>query len=457
MLQEIKTRSDTLILLCSRPDSKRLARKCFRIIAGVSALGHILARLGKIDPPLPTILAVPKGMNAADYELYERTVKPWPCVQIFAGHPESPLHRMAEAILAYSKRHESPLYVVRITHDDILIDPLALVELLEICRQRRAGYGITPGILGGAGVEVIATENLLAAAERHREPVEYVSYFVRGGDVPNPDILSLAVRESIRRPYNLTLDYPEDAVVLETIMRTLGPYATNEKICAYLDQNAHLLFYNRRPQVSVYTCARNASPWIDQTILSAQYALGEEGEYVFVDDASTDDTLTRAMNHLGRDNVNIIVNEQQNGLASSCNVALGAARGRYVMRLDADDILMPWAIAYMMEIIQDQNAAVVYAAYQKIDSNGAIIERDCDPRIHHHAGCALMDSKFINELRFRDGLQHWDSLELYQRIEGRFPIAYIDEPLWFYRQHDKSLSHSNHHERRQVLESLKNE
>lgn len=370
---------------------------------------------------------------------------------IMCGEGDSPLHRTAKAVHGWGTMRQAAKYLIRVTHDDILIDPETMLKVLHEACAQNAGYAISPNILEGAGVEVIETENLLYAARNHKEPVEHISYFVKGEGLPNPKCITVEPRETIKRPYRLTLDYPEDATVLEAVLQRLGALATNDEICAFLDQNAYLLRHNAIPKFSVYMCVKDAAPWVKDAIMS----IPANAELVIVEDKSTDSSLLEIIHATTmRPQVKLIVNEENLGLASSSNIALKHCRGRYVMRVDADDMLMPWTIEKMFEEMEKTNAAIVYANYAEINEIGTILTENVDATISHHAGCALMDAKLINQLRFKDGLRHWDSLELYMRVKDRFPIAYVNGPVWFYRRHANSMSVNDLEERTRVKKEI---
>jgi spore coat polysaccharide biosynthesis protein SpsF (cytidylyltransferase family) len=435
------------VIIASRPDSKRVPRKAFRKIAGFNAIEHILRRLELAGVPYPVYVAVPFGMRLA----YDPFVRAFPGVHLYEGDPDSPLHRMAACL---DSMPALPKYVVRITHDDILIDGETVVSLVEKCMSENAGYGITPTIIEGAGVEVIHSANLIQAAYKITRPIEHVSYFVKAPGLPAPGIVRLRPRDTVERPYRLSLDYPEDLAVLETVLREAGPFAPLDRVAHWLDLNPHVLAYNRLPTVSIYTCARNAERhiyWAMNSVFNNGYP---ELEYIVVEDGSVDGTLQEIMRFAGKP-FRLIVNEENMGLASSSNLAINAARGRYVLRLDADDFLVPGAIGALVDKARESEAGIVYPDYTEIDAAGSRALRTVRGEDNHHAGGALMDKRFIDEIRFRDGLRHWDSFELYERIKAQFPVAYLNAPLFMYRQHAASLSQSTDPARADALNEIK--
>ena len=279
------SKSNAAVIICTRKESTRLPGKALLTIAGLPAIEHILRRLPQ---DLDVILAVPFGQ----FEDFHRFVNCHPRASVFPGNPDSPLHRMRDAVLALP---EPPKFIIRITHDDILIDAQELSNLLYQAEAFGAGYAVSDGILEGAGVEIFRTENLIEAAERNQEPVEHISYFVTGPGMPFPSFHRFQARSSVLRPYRLTMDYPEDFVVLETVLRRLGPLASNDEICAYLDSNKHILKFNRLPEVSIYTCARNAERFVGECISSVMNSGLLDMEYIIVEDGSTDNTLGRIL------------------------------------------------------------------------------------------------------------------------------------------------------------------
>lgn len=432
-------RDDVLIIICSTPNSRRLPRKCFLKIAGKPVLQHIFDRLKPLD--IPVVLAIPEG-TYSEYHSYFKFQN----FTYYEGNAESPLHRMVGCLLGMRRAGINPKYIIRITHDDILIDSLTIRELLQEVINQKAGYGITPTIVDGAGAEVIATENILNALQKHPEPVEHISYFVKGENCPNPKIIEMRPRPSIERKARLTLDYYEDYVVLETILREVGPEASVDEICLYLDENPQILDYNRLPTYTIYTCVKNGVKWIDGNVRHS--LLCTDIERLIIDDCSTDKTLSELLRSTNT-GYRVIINEENIGLASSSNIAISKAKGKYIMRVDVDDIVKPQAFEQMSAKMEAEGSVICYANYTEVNEDGVFIRdrENVDAKEKHHIGCALVNKRWLNEIRFKEGIRHWDGLELYNRIKGRFPISYVEEPLWYYRVRKDSMSRTNLEER----------
>jgi hypothetical protein len=359
---------------------------------------------------------------------------------------------MRYAFDTYQKYFKNTKWIIRITHDDILIDQITMMELLNECRINNAGYGISPSIVDGAGVEVIHCENLRFGAEHHRQPTEFISYFVKY--YPRNKKVVYEPRYSIKRDYRLTMDYPEDWIVLDTILRKVGPGASLDRVTEFIDQNSYILNVNKQPHISVYTCAYNAEQWIEGTIQSVLNQNHQNFEYIIIDDFSKDDTPLIISKYIYDKRIKFIRLHSNHGLASCSNMALNLARGKRIMRVDADDQLIIGALNRMESACNSTGGGILYPAYYEI-KNGENDGIAHPPDTFHHAGCALMDKRLINEIRFTDGIRHWDSLDLYNRIKDKFKIEYLNEPQWFYRKHNGSMSsEGNKKERDTALKEI---
>ena len=433
---------DGVVIIATRPQSSRLPGKAFMKISEIPAIEHILNRLS--GSGLHTILAVPPGCS--DYDYLQKNF----LVDIFHGNPDSPLHRLRNA---HKQLAPDVPYIIRVTHDDILIDQQTILDLLDECKAQKAGYGITPDIVEGAGVEIIHRDNLYYGADSTWKPTEYVSYFVKYN--PNPKIVRMEPRKSIKRNYRLTLDYYEDWLTLETILNNTGAIASVDDVCRFVDKNPEVMNFNKLPDISVYTCAYNSGRWIGETIHSILHNHYQNIEYIVIDDGCMDNTSIEISKFAHDSRLKYFKNPENIGLASSSNIALGKCRGKYIMRIDADDILNYDALLELKLTADRIDSGIIYPAYREIDESGNYISDAIDPRINHHAGCALMDKRLINEIRFTDGLRNWEGFDLHKRIEKmNFKVHYDDMPMWRYRKHPGNMSGNNHEKRKKEKEQI---
>lgn len=102
----------------------------------------------------------------------------------------------------------------------------------------------------------------------------------------------------------------------------------------------------RRPHVAVVVPCFNYGRFLPAAVGSVLAQPGVDVSVVVVDDASTDDSLEVARSLAAADpRVQVIAHESNRGPVETFNDGLAAARGDYLVRLDADDLLTPGSLA----------------------------------------------------------------------------------------------------------------
>ncbi|MBX3229992.1 MAG: glycosyltransferase [Labilithrix sp.] len=111
--------------------------------------------------------------------------------------------------------------------------------------------------------------------------------------------------------------------------------------------------------ISVLLPYRNAVGTLDEAIGSIRADLGGEDEMVLVDDGSTDGGAAIAARYAGPRVIQVTTPGV--GIAAALNVGLTRCRGRYVARMDADDVSLPGRLAASRALL-DRDPALAVAA-----------------------------------------------------------------------------------------------
>jgi glycosyltransferase involved in cell wall biosynthesis len=124
------------------------------------------------------------------------------------------------------------------------------------------------------------------------------------------------------------------------------------------------------PLVSVLMSVHDDEAFVGEAVDSVLGQTLRDLELLVVDDASSDatpDVLAR----FSDERLTVLRNETVLGLAASLNLGLDAARGRYVARLDADDVALPERLERQVERLGAQPAAAaVGTAVIDVDESG---------------------------------------------------------------------------------------
>jgi glycosyltransferase involved in cell wall biosynthesis len=121
------------------------------------------------------------------------------------------------------------------------------------------------------------------------------------------------------------------------------------------------------PEISLIVPMHNAAGTIGELIGSIQAQTFEYFEAIFVDDGSTDDTASVVADAAIRDERLRLVTQVNAGPGAARNAGMRAARGRYLMFADADDVLLPDAMKHAFGRAEDAQADIVVFQMQHED------------------------------------------------------------------------------------------
>lgn len=106
------------------------------------------------------------------------------------------------------------------------------------------------------------------------------------------------------------------------------------------------------PKISVVIPLYNKAPFIKTTIDSVLNQTYDDYEVVIVDDGSTDNSVEVIKNNYTSEKIRIIQKEN-GGPSSARNKGVLEAKSEWVVFLDADDMLLPYALEYFSDLIGD--------------------------------------------------------------------------------------------------------
>jgi glycosyltransferase involved in cell wall biosynthesis len=123
-------------------------------------------------------------------------------------------------------------------------------------------------------------------------------------------------------------------------------------------------------EISVVVTVYNKSKFLPYVIKSLiNQTISHKMEYIFVDDASTDNSIQIIKNltkHLK--NVTIIKNNINCGPSIRLNQGAQKAKGNFLLLIDGDDLIFNNAAEIMLELINKYQAEFIYGKRQKLKS-----------------------------------------------------------------------------------------
>lgn len=108
------------------------------------------------------------------------------------------------------------------------------------------------------------------------------------------------------------------------------------------------------PVITVVTAARNAAQYLGETIESVQSQDFQDWEYIIVDDDSGDDTCEVVEAKARSDGrIRLLRRNSCGGPYIAANDALRVSRGRYIFRIDGDDICPKMRFTSQLRFMQE--------------------------------------------------------------------------------------------------------
>ena len=209
------------------------------------------------------------------------------------------------------------------------------------------------------------------------------------------------------------------------------------------------------PEVTVLLAVHNGARFLPTAIESVLAQTFRDFQLVVVDDASTDDTPA-IIARLADPRFMHVRNPQNFGLARSLNIGLAHATGKYVARLDHDDVSHAGRLAAQAAWLGDHpHTALVGSLARLIDEHGqarGLVERPTS--IHGIRWMRLLENPFIHStVMFRRDLAAElggysesaplaEDFDFWGRFIKRFEVANLDRPLVDYRGWSESIMSS---------------
>ena len=111
-------------------------------------------------------------------------------------------------------------------------------------------------------------------------------------------------------------------------------------------------------KITIIVPVYNAEEYLDRCMNSILDQEFPSFEVILVDDGSTDASPLICDRYSGTDPRFITVHQKNSGVSAARNAGLNLAQGEYVMFLDSDDALLPYALDEMMTHSNDEDVVV---------------------------------------------------------------------------------------------------
>ena len=213
-----------------------------------------------------------------------------------------------------------------------------------------------------------------------------------------------------------------------------------------------------QPLISVLMPVYNAQRFVAQAVESVLSQSFCDFEFIIIDDGSTDDSLRILQEFAARDSRILLRSRANTGIAAAMNEGLMLAQGRYIARMDADDVCRQTRFEKQLAFLENNPLYVVVGSYAEyMDMEGWPIyvvhrptEHEAIDAMHLRGiGAAIINptamfrTDAVRQVgEYRSDFTPADDFDFFLRLAEVGRLANLPEVLLNYRFNMTSISFS---------------
>lgn len=213
-------------------------------------------------------------------------------------------------------------------------------------------------------------------------------------------------------------------------------------------------------KVSVIVPVYKVEKFIERCVHSLMEQTMKNVEYIFVDDASPDDSMLILQKVLvnypeRRDNVKILTHTKNKGLPAARNTGLSVANGEYIFHCDSDDFVEKDLLLTLYETAYREKADIVWSDYYisypnnerylkqpSYDTPEAALKGMLHGRMKYNvwnklAKCSLYTD---NDITFPSGYAMGEDMTMMFLFSYAHKVAYVGKALYHYVSNSASMT-----------------
>ncbi|TAL17888.1 glycosyltransferase family 2 protein [bacterium] len=208
------------------------------------------------------------------------------------------------------------------------------------------------------------------------------------------------------------------------------------------------------PMVSVIMSQYNGGLFLQGAVESILAQTYSDFEFIILDDASTDGSLGVLKEYAGLDKrIKLIENPENQGLTKNLNCGIRAAEGKYIARIDADDVAHPERFARQLELLENNRSIDVCGSWiRRMGDRAGTGKHPVDDRrikanlflsssLFHPT--VMMRKSFLDsrDISYAEEFKKAQDYDLWVRMAEAGAVFHnIPEALVFYRFHPGSVT-----------------
>lgn len=212
------------------------------------------------------------------------------------------------------------------------------------------------------------------------------------------------------------------------------------------------------PTVSVIMPVYNAEKYLEEAVESILVQTLTEFEFIIINDGSSDKSSEIIDSYKKRDKRIIVIERENKGLIASLNEGIALANGRYIARMDADDISLSNRFKRQVELLES-GYDICGCCYNIINENGKLLDTTVTPTspegflitlsqsVPFAHGSVMFSAEFLHKHQLYYEKNHYSAAEDYllwtKFYDLKAKMNNVEEVLFEYRELKNSLSHKS--------------
>lgn len=215
------------------------------------------------------------------------------------------------------------------------------------------------------------------------------------------------------------------------------------------------------PEISVLMCVFNGEKYLAESVESILSQSFRDFEFIIVDDGSTDHSYELLASYARSDErINLLHQPLNLGITPSVKNGLNYCSGKYIARMDQDDISLPLRLQTQYQYLEKHpEIDAIGAGFEFIDSAGNRIvkfpDRESDAMIvrhqmlYHcmlHNPSVMMKSEYYkkyNENHLEEAYYGADDYHFWLRMNNESLYSNLSDTLLLYRRHQVQVSNKD--------------
>ena len=217
------------------------------------------------------------------------------------------------------------------------------------------------------------------------------------------------------------------------------------------------------PKISVIVPVYKVEKYIHRCVDSILAQTFTDFELILVDDGSPDNCGAICDEYATKDKRVKVVHQKNAGLSGARNAGIDSASGEYLCFIDSDDIISPWYCEVLYRTLTDTSCKMAackmvrfseQAGICYIEANDSVeicsltefLRKQMTGSVEMGVCNRLFHRSVFDRIRFAPGRLHEDIIFAGDLLtEDLGHVAYINEPLYYYRQRIDSIVNQQAH------------